>query len=369
MEDNGKDITVSKALKLVSSFFPQEWPYIKEEDATIREVTGGFVNTLHLLSRSTFAKDEPASVLIRHFGRTKEIEEPPATTTTLSATEQAVIYYEMGKRGWGPKLYGVFPGGRLEEYIDSHVLTAKESTDPSIRRDVARTYAKLHSLDLPFRKDCFEKAVEEVKSNMERKEALALEIEHGTGQAAKRFAEVLRNTDWSHELDWVATLFAKHDCKATLAIGDANYLNILVKNFKDDCRAVLIDYETCTHSHRGIDIGGHFTERMYCWSDDLESNLTGYPAADLDEQRSFCESYLQEMKQLGQQLTTVDTVEHLLLESQIGRLYQILFSVAMSFGSGVPEGLSHMSALLAGLAHMMDTYHSLKQQFMDKYRE
>lgn len=103
----------------------------------MRQVTGGFVNTLHLLSRSNVAKDEPASVLIRHFGQTIAIEDPPPGTTTLSATEQAVVYYEMGRRGWGPKLYGIFPGGRLEEYIDAHPLTAAESMEPKIRQDIA----------------------------------------------------------------------------------------------------------------------------------------------------------------------------------------------------------------------------------------
>lgn len=34
----------------------------------------------------------------------------------------------MGRRGWGPQVYGFFPGGRLEEFIEgSHTLTADES--------------------------------------------------------------------------------------------------------------------------------------------------------------------------------------------------------------------------------------------------
>jgi thiamine kinase-like enzyme len=365
MDYSNKQLTVQIALQLVSEFFETEWPQTKESEASLREVTGGFVNTLHLLSRKNAAKKEPASVLIRHFGRTNDIEDPPPGTTTLSATEQAVVYYEMGRIGWGPKLYGIFPGGRLEEYIDAHPLTAEESMDPKIRHDIARSYARLHSLQLPIRKQNFKQAVLELKGNMANKDALAEELSKGGSQKARDFAEIVRTTDWSDELDWVSNLFITHECKQTIAIGDANYLNVLVKNYDSECRAMLIDYETATHSYRGIDIGGHFTERMYCWGNPT-TNLTGYSSADFDEQRLFCTSYLQEMQSLGQGLTANDSLAHLMVEVQVGRLYQILFSVCMSFQQGIPDGLPRMVELMAGLAHMMDTYFELKRQFWER---
>lgn len=366
MDDAEKRITVRQALELVSPFFEAEWPFTEERDVTMREVTGGFVNSLHLLSRSNVAKDEAPSVLIRHFGRKSGIEEPRGSSTTLSAAEQAVVYYEMGRRGWGPKLYGTFPGGRLEEFIDAHPLTAEESMEPKIRQDIARSYARLHSLQLPLRKQNYRLAVSTLKRHVVNKNTLAEGFSKG-GQEARDFAEVVRATDWSHELDWVSSLFIKHECKTTIAIGDANYLNILVKNYESDCRVALIDYETATYSYRGIDIGGHFSERMYCWNDPT-SNLTGHPAADHEEQRSFCTSYRQEMQALGQELTANDTVDHLLMEARVGRMYQLLFSVLMSFGGNVPtEELSQMTGCLVGLTHMMESYRRLKNQFLKAY--
>lgn len=357
------ELTVTEALQIVSAFFETEWPETEEKDVSIRPISGGFVNTLHLISRSNMARNEPASVLIRHFGQAVDAEEPPPSSTTLSATEQAVMCYEMGRRGWGPKLYGTFPGGRVEEFIVSHTLTAAESMEPKIRRDIARSYARLHSLDLPFRKQNFKQAVSEMTEIMAKKDALAEGLAKlDCGQEAEDLAKIIRTTDWAGELEWVSSLFIKHDCKKAVVIGDANYLNILVKDFDSECQIMLIDYETAAYAYRGIDIGGHFTERQYCWGDP-KTNLTGFPPSNLEEQRAFCESYIHEMQIMGRTMTAIDTVEHLLIESNIGRLYQILFSVSLCFRDGVPAELTWAGSM-SGLIHMMESYTKLKQQFV-----
>ena len=120
-----------------------------------------------------------------------------------------------------------------------------------------------------------------------------------------------------------------------------------------------MDYETATYGYRGIDIGGHFTDRMYCWSHP-GSKLTGYCAPGVDEQRSFCASYLQEMQDLGVEMTANDTETHLMMEANIGRMYQILFSVLMSI---VWDGIPDEPPLFTGLAHVVQAYRELKHDF------
>lgn len=374
-------LTTTKALELVCEFFVEEWPTTKVEDVHLRPITGGFCHRLNLLTRTTPSKSEPSQILIRHFGRQGLVAEPAEgsnSNTTLSAAEQGLIYHEMGKRGWGPKIYGLFRGGRLEEWIDSHPLTAIECSDAGaggtgkgirMRRDVARCYAQLHSLELPFRKGNFIKVLDDFKNltmgSSIDKISLGLEKMHLT--RAKEFAGILRNTDWNREFTWVGGLFERYHCKRTIAIGDANYLNILVKDYPshdrdndddDRCQTMLIDYETATYSYRGIDIGGHFNERMYAWNDP-DSPFTGYEIPDIDERREFCHSYLCEMRALGQETTEYDTVDHLILESEIGQLYQLLFSVFMSLDI---DGLGDLedATLLTGLIHMLETYLHLK---------
>jgi hypothetical protein len=76
----------------------------------------------------------------------------------------------MSRRGWGPKVYGFFPGGQLEEYfVGSHTLTAKEAWDVVVRCAVAKSYARLHSLQLPLRRDCGKLVVREFVKSVQRK--------------------------------------------------------------------------------------------------------------------------------------------------------------------------------------------------------
>lgn len=354
-------LDAADALRLVSAFFENEWPRTGVSDIRTRRVTGGMINTLQLISRDTAAIDEPGTVLIRHFGLDGDGEDPPEDRVTLSAAQQGLVHWEMDRKGWGPRLYGLFPGGRLEEYIDSHPLTAAESTEATIRQDVARSYARLHSLQLPLRRNSFKMVVEKLSQNSQSKhdqvqeELLAVE-----DPRALEYATVFHDTDWTRELNWVSGLFEKHKCKTTVTHGDPNYLNILVKNFESECRTILIDYETMAYSYRGIDIGGHFNERMYCYNQG-DSQLTGYGPPGHDEQRLFCEAYLQEMRALGQELSEQDTVEHLLLEANIGRLYSLLFTNLMCT---VLDEVEAEPPFLSGLAHMMNTYRQLKREFV-----
>lgn len=53
---------------------------------------------------------EPRKVLLRMYGQI--IQENPETVVTDS-----VIYSLLAEKGMGPKLHGVFTGGRVEEYL------------------------------------------------------------------------------------------------------------------------------------------------------------------------------------------------------------------------------------------------------------
>lgn len=369
-------LSATDALKLISPFFPQEWALTAPTSIRITKLTNGLMNTLHHIHRTNASNFEPASLLIRHFGLEGSFKEPTGTSIDLSAAQQAVVYWEMSRRGWGPKVYGLFPGGRLEEFVEgSHTLTAEDSMREDVRRDVARAYARLHSLRLPLRKDSFVTVVRELSESAEskREEVLQtlMEIEDPTGTVEK-FAAVFRETNWVKEFAWVSGLFEKYDCKTTVTHGDTNYLNVLVKGSdnnesdKDGCSVMLIDYETVSYSYRGFDIGGHFNERMYSYNQP-DSQLTGFAAPDIDEQRSFCESYLQEMRDLGENASSeIDTIDHLLLEASIGRLYHLLHTTAMCT---VYDEVEVDPLFLSSLVHMMGIYKQLKWEFVQSHRE
>lgn len=230
----------------------------------------------------------------------------------------------------------------------------------TIQCDVARAYARFHSLRLPLRKDNFKRVIQESSQGSQSKQEEVLrEVLAIQDPAAREFATVLETTDWTRELNWVSDLFRKHSCKKTLTHGDTNYQNILVKNYESENRIVLIDYETASYGYRGFDIGGHFNERMYCYNQP-ESQLTGFEAPDLTEQRSFCEAYLEEIQERGE-MSEHDTVDHLMLEAKIGRLFSLLFTNLMCT---VFDEVEVDPLFLSGLVHMMKTYRQLKLEFL-----
>lgn len=143
--------------------------------------------------------------------------------------------------------------------------------------------------------------------------------------------------------------------------GDSNYMNILVRNSpaKDQCPIVLIDYETISYGYRGFDIGGHFIERMYSYKQ-ADSQLTRYPMPSAEEQRAFCEAYLQELHVLGE-ASGLDTVGQLMDEAAIGQLYQLLYTNLMCT---VLDEVEVEPVFLSGLLHMMGMYEQLKGEFI-----
>lgn len=323
------------------------------------------MNSLQLIWRDTTAVSEPKSILIRHFGRSGTIEEPSSTSLTLSAAQQAIVYWEMTRRGWGPKIYGFFPGGRLEEYfVDSHTLTAAECLQPGIRREVARSYARLHSLRLPLRHDSSKLIVHEFIENLHSKREEVLQTLRAIDDPrATKYADTFETTDWAAELNWVMSLFTHHSCKLTTIHGDTNHLNVLVcpsNTSTPNPRIILIDYETVSHHYRGFDIGGHFAERMYSYTQP-SSQLTGFSAPDETEQRAFCEAYVDELRELGEVLDENDTVEHVLLEARIGRLWHYLCTNMMCT---VFDEVEVEPVFLEGVGHMMEMYGRLKGEFL-----
>lgn len=74
--------------------------------------SGGLSNLLYfcsLPSTHTPVTGEPSQVLLRMYGQLLDKNDTKIT--------DSVITMMLSERNLGPKLYGIFPGGRLEEYI------------------------------------------------------------------------------------------------------------------------------------------------------------------------------------------------------------------------------------------------------------
>ncbi len=58
----------------------------------------------------------------------------------------------MSNLGLGPKLYGVFSYGRLEQFVDAIPIDSNSMFDPDLNKEIGKMIARIHTLEMPFSK-------------------------------------------------------------------------------------------------------------------------------------------------------------------------------------------------------------------------
>jgi choline kinase len=85
--------------------------------------------------------DFPPTLLLRIYG--------PSSGALISRVEELRILHVLSTQyGLGPKVYGTFENGRVEQFFPSRALTALELKVPIVSRGIARRMRELHSVDL-----------------------------------------------------------------------------------------------------------------------------------------------------------------------------------------------------------------------------
>ena len=83
----------------------------------------------------------PPTLLLRIYG--------PSSDALISRTEELRILHVLSTQyGLGPKVFGTFENGRVEQFFPSQALTADELRMPLVSRGIARRMRELHHVDL-----------------------------------------------------------------------------------------------------------------------------------------------------------------------------------------------------------------------------
>jgi thiamine kinase-like enzyme len=332
---------------------------------TITQIEGGAINTVHIV------RCNGQSVILKQYGGNlfspEDCENEAAKQIEVI---EVLAAYIMSTRGWGPKLLGVFPGGRIEEYVDSHNLRPAEAADPNIRQNIAKRFAQIHSLTLPLEHRRLDFVMNHWKSfyvDPEKKMQMAQYVESVNHPDAGTVAEYIRGFDHGKELDYILNLLHAKQCKETIVILDCNFNNILVRNNDPEHDVMLIDYEGVMHGYRGIDIGSHFGNRMVQWLDRVTKE-SGFPYPDEADRRSFCESYRNQMIAQGQSLDPViDSIDHIMMEAEIGGLFFFGFECCwlVKYCKNFLKDVSFMT----GIRMVHENYALRKKAFTETYGE
>lgn len=92
-------------------------------------------------------RGEPRQVLVRLYG---QVHGERALEGLIT---ESVIFTLLSERQLGPKLHGIFPGGRIEEYIPARPLLTKELADPTLSELIAEKMAMIHKMQVPISKE------------------------------------------------------------------------------------------------------------------------------------------------------------------------------------------------------------------------
>jgi choline kinase len=92
-------------------------------------------------SASSVQTSTPRTVLLRIYG--------PSSSTLISRTDELHTLHTLSStHRIGPRVYGTFQNGRVEEWFDSSALTAEDLRDPIQSRWIGMRMRELHSVDV-----------------------------------------------------------------------------------------------------------------------------------------------------------------------------------------------------------------------------
>ena len=279
------------------------------------------------------ALEGPLSLVYKKYGGNKMSETASKIASVNSPLTQSLISYEVSKRGWGPKLYGLFDDGRIEECVDGRLLSASEAFEEEMTCHMAKAFARFHSLDLPFDKKSVDPLTASKKAFLVEKPLLQEWIDSAvaTEECLTSFRALL-DFPLEEEYTWVSSVFAKTKHRKAFCAMDSNYLNRLVR--KDETvehRCLIIDYDISCWYDRAFDLSSHFIFRLIT-AENRDNFLTGSPYPSREEQRYFLARYLEEASKVFQDFDPhgMDNVDHLQLETDIYALIVLLWQLYVS---------------------------------------
>nr|XP_046249188.1 choline/ethanolamine kinase [Scatophagus argus] len=282
--------TRGRAFAWCRDFLSGSWKTIEEDQFQISIVSGGLSNLLYLCSLPDHVHpvgEEPRQVLLRIYGAILQGVD--------SLVSESVMFAILAERTLGPKLYGIFPEGRLEQYLPNTRMRMEQLSDPAISAEIATKLARFHEMLMPFNKEpkwlfgTIDKYMDQVmKLNFVREAHV------------KKYKKLMK-LDLPAELERLRALLAATPSPVVFCHNDVQEGNILSLEGRDHTsteRLMLIDFEYSSYNYRGFDFGNHFCEWMYDYTYDqwpfYKATPENYPTRE--QQLHFIKAYLAEQR-------------------------------------------------------------------------
>ncbi|XP_013916343.1 PREDICTED: choline kinase alpha isoform X3 [Thamnophis sirtalis] len=246
--------------------------------------------------------DEPRTVLLRLYGAILQMRScnkggsgQAQKENDLQGAEavvlESVMFAILAERALGPKLYGIFPQGRLEEFIPSRKLDTEELSVPDISAEIAEKMAKFHGMKMPFNKE-----PKWLFGTMEKYLNQVMRIKFTRESRVRKLNKIL-SYNLPQEMKNLRSLLEATPSPVVFCHNDCQEGNILLLDGREDSekqKLMLIDFEYSSYNYRGFDIANHFCEWMYDYVHEkypfFKANFMNYPTKK--QQLHFITSYL-----------------------------------------------------------------------------
>ncbi|XP_039617443.1 choline/ethanolamine kinase [Polypterus senegalus] len=280
--------TRSRAYTWCKEFLAGSWKLISENDFEIDIVSGGLSNLLYVCSLPEHVLsvgDEPRQVLLRIYGAILQDVD--------SIVLESVMFAILAERALGPRLYGVFPQGRLEQYIPSRRLMTHELSIPEISAEIAEKMSRFHGMVMPFNKE-----PKWLFRTIERYMKQIMTLKFTREAHIKKFNKLMKY-NLQDEMKILRAMLEATPSPVVFCHNDVQEGNILMlanQDVSSSEKLMLIDFEYSSYNYRGFDIGNHFCEWVYDYTYNqwpfFKANLENYP--NRQQQLHFIRHYLSE---------------------------------------------------------------------------
>ncbi|KAI6176974.1 hypothetical protein M3Y97_00856800 [Aphelenchoides bicaudatus] len=282
---------------ICSRYVSGVWENVPSDKLELKRIKGATSNILFICGiPDEFKKNNgsPSKVLLR-------ICFNPDKENSLTDT---IVFALLSERNMGPKLYGVFDEGRIEEFIESRPLTTEELSKHEVCAEVAKLLARVHQLKIPIlkRPEYLHKAFDRWN-----KQLLKTVGKDHRFKVSDQFRDLMPNElsceDLEKEVQYLKSQMAKSKSPVTFSHNDLQENNILLPNQKkrkdsNELGLVFIDFEYASFNYRGFDFGNHFVEYTLCYDVDEPPYYKVMPERfpDHEQMLKFMRNYLLELK-------------------------------------------------------------------------
>ncbi|RWS01111.1 choline/ethanolamine kinase-like protein, partial [Dinothrombium tinctorium] len=284
--------------------------------------SSGVANRIYCCS---FSKKK--RVIIKFYG--SEFLEDVDEITLKYEPEEAIIVYRLHKIGLGPKVFGFFDGGRIEEFVEGRNVNINDFKDISLYSTFAYNLAKYHSLSMPISRkyNLFKNFIEMVeKVNLE---CDLIKIDAKFREISKPLLEF----QVMEEVKWMSEIAPLINSRIVFVHNDLNFNNMILKDKFDskNDRIMFLDYEWSKYTYRGVDLAYFLVEHQFrVYTNENGTRVDYFKVQNLNEiKETFVQEYIKAMKthhfEMNDQL---DSLNHILEEIEFFTVLRYLFLIA-----------------------------------------